>query len=165
MQVSTWAAFHWPRAGNDDIGKRIPYLVPGLFTQSSSWWKQPLLLPSYELLLSASRFLLQGHRSWMPRLSHGGALTAITNGIPIPVTSSQSVKRRWTSVSHVWRNHPSFVRTYLCTFQIPRLSPMRIHYPDFDSLGTVWASSLEKELIAYVFPNQELWSWLPLEIC
>lgn len=38
-------------------------------------------------------------------------------------------------------------------------------YPDFDSLGTVWASSLEKELIAYVFPNQDCDpdSWLPLE--
>lgn len=52
-------------------------------------------------------------------------------------------------------------RTYLCTFSNPStitdavLPGCRINYPDFDSLGTVWASSLEKELVAYIFPNQD----------
>lgn len=34
---------------------------------------------------------MQGHRSWMPRYDE--ALSAITHGIRVPVTSSQSVKR------------------------------------------------------------------------
>ncbi len=154
-----------PRAGHDDISTRT-YSVSGTDTKS---------IHSIQLIMKAAP--IAAFLRAPPVLPHDFCCRVTAVGCPdkswrsahrdnkphsnprnLKPTASREVNFRILCVTESSVLRPVRISAH---FQIPRLSPMQScqaaesHYPDFDSLGTVWASSLEKELVAYVFPNQD----------